>query len=317
MTPSVEVSVVIPTRNRWNLLSKRALRSALAQEGVEHEVIVVDDGSTDGTPARLAEVGDARLRVVQQGSSGGVARARNAGIEVARGEWIAFLDDDDSWAPHKLRTQLDAVRAAGADFGYAGVVSIDAEGNVLYAYPVPEPGRLRYDMLAGCAIPAGPSNVLVRAELIRSVGGFDEQLAHLADWECWIRLAWSGTAAASDEILVAYLEHFTGMSLTLPGECFAELDYLDDKHRALRAQHGVDIDRVAFAHYVAWLQLRRRQHARAARVYLHSALANRRWRDVVPAARFAARAAIPTRRQLRPRDATPVVPAPAWLAPYR
>ena len=90
-----EVTVVIPTSNRWQLLSTCALASADAQVDVDHEVIVVDDGSSDETPARLAERHD--VRVVRHRTRLGVSRARNSGIAAARGEWIAFLDDDDLW----------------------------------------------------------------------------------------------------------------------------------------------------------------------------------------------------------------------------
>src|SRR5439155_20114090 len=112
MTSLPEVSVVIPRRNRWPLLAAHALPSALCQEEVELEVIVVDDGSTDGTPSRLELLADSRLHVRPLEKSRGVAAARNAGIEEARGEWIAFLDDDDLWSPRKLRTHVDALGGA-------------------------------------------------------------------------------------------------------------------------------------------------------------------------------------------------------------
>src|SRR5436190_21061432 len=93
-----EVSVVIPTRDRWDLL-RTTLGGALGQRRVSHEVIVVDDGSADETPTRLAEVSDPRLRTVRLGRSMGAAAARNRGLAEARGDWVAFLDDDDVWAP--------------------------------------------------------------------------------------------------------------------------------------------------------------------------------------------------------------------------
>ena len=108
------VSVVIPTADRWPLLSTCALRSALGQHDVEHEVIVVDDGSSDETPRRLEELGDPRLRILRHATRQGVSQARNTAIEAARGEWIAFLDDDDLWSPRKLRVQLDLGAATGA-----------------------------------------------------------------------------------------------------------------------------------------------------------------------------------------------------------
>src|SRR5258708_17351459 len=129
MTDQREISVVIPTRDRWPLLESRALRSALEQEDVDHEVIVVDDGSTDETSERLEGLGDPRLRAVRLNRSGGMAHARNAGIETALGTWVAFLDDDDVWSPCKLRRQLDAARSARADLVYAGAVAVDEHGS--------------------------------------------------------------------------------------------------------------------------------------------------------------------------------------------
>ena len=90
----MDVSVVIPTRNRSALLS-RTLRSALRQEHVEFEVIVVDEASSDDTPALLSAVGDSRVRVLRHEMPRGLSGARNHGAEHARAEWLAFLDDDD------------------------------------------------------------------------------------------------------------------------------------------------------------------------------------------------------------------------------
>ena len=104
------VSVVIPTRDRWPLLAT-TLASALGQDGVALEVVVVDDGSATAAPV-VPPFDDPRVRIARNDRSLGVAGARNRGIEAARGEWIAFLDDDDVWAPAKLRRQLDAATAA-------------------------------------------------------------------------------------------------------------------------------------------------------------------------------------------------------------
>ena len=311
----IEVSVVIPTRNRWSLLSRRALRGALLQESVAHEVIVIDDGSTDETAERLDSLADERVRFVRHETPGGAAKARNAGIREARGEYVAFLDDDDFWSPVKLRMQLDAIRASSADFAYAGVVTLDERGVVLHMSPAPDPERLKVEIIRRGAIPAGSSNVLARTELTRALGGFDEEFRNMEDWDLWIRLASAGKAAAVSDVLVACVEHGGGKALIRARDAFIPFDALEDKHRHLSAEYGVDFDRVAFTHYVAWLQLRRRRHASAARVYLASVFRNRRPQDLVPAARFAARALLPIKRSVRSSPSRSVG-GPSWLELY-
>jgi glycosyltransferase involved in cell wall biosynthesis len=319
-----EISVVIPTRNRRGLLSRAALRSALSQEEVDHEVIVVDDGSTDDTSAWLRELGEPRLRVVRLEERRGVAAARNAGIDAARGVWVAFLDDDDLWSPRKLRRQLDTAAAASADFVYARVVSVDEMGCARYAFPLPDPMELPSKLLAASVLPAGCSNVIVRRELVRNVGGFDEELFQLSDWDLWIRLAWAGRAAACEDTLVGYLEHNENMLLSDPRDVTRELAYLDLKHHTLRNEHRAELDSRTFAHWVAWGHLRRGRRIRAARVFARSGLENRSPRDVALAAAFVLRAALPLssarpilQRIGRHGAGTLPPPAPAWLELYR
>ncbi len=95
--PLPRISVVMPLYNKEKYVV-RAVESALSQETAVHEVIVVDDGSTDSGPAHVAALGDARVRLIRQ-PNGGVSSARNAGIELATGEYVAFLDADDVWLP--------------------------------------------------------------------------------------------------------------------------------------------------------------------------------------------------------------------------
>ena len=141
--------MIIPTRNRWAMLSCAALATSLAQQDVELEVVIVDDGSTDETPVQLAGAIDPRVRVVRRDRSGGMAVARNAGIEVAGGEWIAFLDDDDLWAPRKLRAQIDAARAVDAGFAYAGVIAVDEQGRALADLFLPTADGARVEAARG------------------------------------------------------------------------------------------------------------------------------------------------------------------------
>lgn len=275
MPDAHDVSVVIPTRGRWRLLSTAALPAALEQRDVNHEVIVVDDGSDDETPERLAEIADPRLRVIRNSPSRGVAAARNVGIRAARGLWVSFLDDDDLWSPRKLRAQLDAAIATDAAFAYAAGGGLDAERRFLFAVSQPDPATVTTQLLQWNVIWCGCSNVIARTELVRELGGFDERLFQLADWDLWIRLSLAGRAAATPEIVVGYVMHEESMLLTDRRDVFPEMDYLAEKHRAVSDAYGVEFDRALFARWVARghrLAGRRRQ---AALTYLRSARENR------------------------------------------
>jgi glycosyltransferase involved in cell wall biosynthesis len=225
-----EVSVVIPTRDRWDLLSQHGLLSALSQEDVDLEVIVVDDGSTDGTATRLADADEPRLRVIRHEESRGQAAARNTGIAAARATWLAFLDDDDLWSPRKLSVQLGTARLTGADFVYAGAVLVYEDGALLSADPLPNANGLSSLLVERDVIPAGASNVLARTELVRRVGGFDEELPYSADWDLWIRLALAGQGAPCDEILVAHFKHRGNDLFRSRPDVVAEFDRVIKKH---------------------------------------------------------------------------------------
>ena len=205
MSVRPEVSVVIPTRDRWPLLSSNSLPSALGQEEVELEVLVVDDGSQDGTPQRLAELDDPRVRCIRLPSSRGAAAARNEGIAVASADWVAFLDDDDFWSPRKLRAQLDAMGSAG--WGYTGSFVVDEGLRATHVLSLAEPSSLAGALRNGNALAAGSSAVIARTDLLREVGGMDEELAFGYDWDLWRKLANVSSPAVCPELLVATLEH--------------------------------------------------------------------------------------------------------------
>jgi peptidoglycan/xylan/chitin deacetylase (PgdA/CDA1 family) len=298
------VSVVIPTRDRWPLLAT-TLASALGQDGVPLEVVVVDDGSATAAPV-ASPFDDPRVRIVRNDRSLGVAGARNRGIEAARGEWIAFLDDDDVWAPAKLRRQLDAAAAARASFAYAGVILVTADRGLVTIADPPAPDRLPQLLAAYNAIPAGASNVVVATGLAREVGGFDPSFGHLADWDLWVRLAAAAPAAACDEPLVGYRLHPQSMRSTAGG-AFAELARFDRMHgRPGPPPQG----RIWFYRWLADGQVLAGRTLAPAVTSLRGALRCRSRADAIRAAR------ILLRRGAAGSSAPPPVPAAAgaeWL----
>lgn len=282
MGSRVEVSVVIPTRDRQAMV-RRALEVSLSQEDVELEVIVVDDGSRDGTPEVLRGVRDSRLKVVTHRASRGVAAARNAGIEEAGGEWLGFLDDDDVWSPRKLRRQLDSAAAQGASIVYAAAVDLDERGNMTRLDRPPPPEDLLRRLLRFNVIPAGSSNVLARTDLVRDTGGFDERLSQAADWELWIRLAAAGRAASCEEVLVGYSLHPGNMLLAKPKRVSRELSYIAAKHRLLAETLQVRLDRSAYSRWVATGHRRAGRRLPAAAGYVRAAATGGGRRDLLRA----------------------------------
>lgn len=296
-----EVSVVVPTRNRWNRV-ERTLRCALAQRDVDHEVILVDDGSGDAEAMSrlLARTADARVRGIRLPAAGGVAAARNAGLAAASGEWAAFLDDDDLWAPAKLRGQLDAAASAGAGLVYSGVLNVDDAGRLIHPFPPPESGDLAARLLTMNAIPAGASNVIARRSLMADVGGFDPGFDHLADWDAWIRLAAAAGAAADRSFTVAYIQHRGTRGGADPAGVWRDLERLKAKHAG-----RLTVDEPWFARWHAGALLRAGNRRAAAGLYAATALRHGDPGCLVRAVHAALGApARPRRRK----------PPPEWLA---
>ena len=304
--------MVVPTLDRWGLLS-RAVAGVLAQEDVSLELIVVDDGSSDGTGGRLAALGDPRLQVVRHDRPLGVARARNDGLAVASGTWTAFLDDDDTWAPRKLREQIDAAEAAGAALAYSSAVVMDGDRRLAGLDPAPPVEGLAQDLLRHNSMPGGCSNVIAPTALLRELGGFDERLSLFADWDLWLRLARSGPAARCVQPHVAYLDHGASMHVQNADLAPAELAYLAEKHPELVEQERVTPGSGAwFMLWTAAGQYRAGHRGRAVATYLRTAV---RYRS--PGALIRAGAAPFTDRYVR-RDAiesslAPVGTVPDWL----
>jgi glycosyltransferase involved in cell wall biosynthesis len=185
---SPAVTVVIPTYNRPELL-REALASVRAQTFTNYEVLVVVNGpETEHTRSACAiveEAGYIPLRV----EKAGIAVALNAGIKAARGEWIAFLDDDDLWEPTKLDASLAAGSAEGADVVFCDRCFFDERGEKETPLVRPPAGLPVREAMTLDNCGGGCSATMVRRAALIDVGGFDETLLS-PDWDLWMRLSW-------------------------------------------------------------------------------------------------------------------------------
>ena len=206
MPPPETVTVVIPTQNRRNTL-REAIASVRAQTWPHIDLVVVDDGSTDGTDRLLSELAaaDPTLRPLRNDVPRGGAAARNQGIDAATGPWVAFLDDDDIWLPRKLEAQLGALHAAPS--------AVAASCAYFYSAPLrPErvvhvqTGATLQDMLSTNSL-GGASVCLARTETLRVIGGFDGGQRSGQDWDLWLRLFQQGPIVCCAEPLARYRSH--------------------------------------------------------------------------------------------------------------
>ena len=215
---TLEVSVIIPTFNRRPMVVE-AIRSVLVQREVRFELIVVDDGSTDGTPAAVEETlenATAAVRFIRT-ERRGVAAARNLGVEAAAAPLIGFLDSDDLWKPEKLSRQLAYLRdhreyrisqcneswVRNGRRVNPGLRHLKHAGDVFI-------GSLRTCLIS-------PSAVIMETDLFRDLGGFDETMTAGEDYDLWLRILLRYEVGLLEEMLVVRRAgHGDQLSATVP-----------------------------------------------------------------------------------------------------
>ena len=281
-----KISVVLPTYDRERTL-RRAINSVLGQSHREFELIVVDDASTDGTSKLVDSIRDPRLHYLRLSRNRGAAGARNAGIEVATGDWIAFQDSDDEWLENKLAAQWAVAKNAAADVGlvlggylaelgggqqlgvkpWRTLAGQDPTGDVLDGWPIITP------------------TWLARRYALQELDGFDESYPCLEDWDLALRLSalWK-VRAVEGPVLVKH----------------QALDSICADERKLSAA----LERILASHGARWrdfagLKARRLAHLGCLRYRIGQ-------RDF-------ARAALREARRADPRAAAPLA---LWLASY-
>jgi glycosyltransferase involved in cell wall biosynthesis len=261
----MDISVIVPTRNRSALLAM-SLRSVLGQRDVDLEIIVVDEASTDDTQAMLTRLADSRIRVIRHDSPQGVSAARNHGTAAARAEWVAYLDDDDLWAPNKLALQLQAARESGTSWVYVGHVNINMAHQVTGGAPPLPPDVLMEQLPRHNVVPGGCSGVIVSKRALALAGPFDPRFQPLADWDLWLRLAHTGVPACVPHPLVAYRLHGRQMSLDA-SRVEAEFWMLADRNPLANP--------AILYRYLGWWALRVKNHRDALRLFMRGWLQRR------------------------------------------
>jgi glycosyltransferase involved in cell wall biosynthesis len=230
------VSVVIPTYNRV-LLVQKAIASILAQTYNNWELIVVDDGSTDGTSKIIRSMTDARISVVELPHSGHIGYVRNTGVRAGKGEWVAFLDSDDVWMPNKLEIQFYALKKSGARWCYGNFELMNEFGHTIPAKAGiyrPMSGWIIKQLLTTEAS-VTMCSVMVQRSLFEEIGGFsiDSRLLYRGDYELGLRLALKAEVTALPDILVRVLEHegrtTTGLKDSYERSALAYEIFLDTK----------------------------------------------------------------------------------------
>jgi glycosyltransferase involved in cell wall biosynthesis len=199
----MKVAAVIPVRNRASTIA-RAIRSAIDQSYPLSEIIVVDDGSTDGTINIVKSFDDRRVKLIQQEHKGACA-ARNAGWRATDAEWIGFLDSDDVWMAEKIRYQMECCASdEKISACFTGFREKTKNGYGATSDTTEQAASVR-SLRMGNGI--GPTSIcLIKRSALKSIGGWDERLPSCQDWDMWLKLARIGTIAMVPVCLVEFYQ---------------------------------------------------------------------------------------------------------------
>jgi glycosyltransferase involved in cell wall biosynthesis len=216
-----KVSVIIPTYNRAEFL-RSAIKSALRQTFTDFEIIVSDDKSTDHTREVVRSFKDRRIKYLLNEGNKGPSATRNTAILASKGEYIAFLDDDDEWLPDKLQRQVEILDKSQANICgvYSNRLIIDkTTGKVISDNPGTD--RLTGNLLYQLAVksPIHTTTVLIRRKCLDEVGLFDETISYMEDRDLWIRLSMNWEFEYISQPLVrAYIHGNAHLSKNLEGQ---------------------------------------------------------------------------------------------------
>jgi len=201
-------SAIITTFNRERFLGG-AIESVLSQTFRDFELLVLDNASSDGTAAVVRRRTGSQIRYIRHAPLT-IAAARNLGVREARGEFVAFLDDDDEWLPRKLEQQVAVFRRGTESLGlvYGGFTRIDERGAEAGTHHPTLRGRILTELLwQRDAFTGSASNPMMRAAALATLGGFNETLVTSEDWELYLRLAERFEVEYVPEVVVRIRTH--------------------------------------------------------------------------------------------------------------
>jgi len=287
-----EVSVVIPTFRRGAGV-RPTLDTVLAQDGVDLEILFVDDHSADGSLDALRETAtDGRVRILESERNAGPGAARDRGTAQARAPIVAYIDDDDLWTPTHLRECLDAMTGSAARWAYGGVQYVDPQLRSGHTPPLADPARIFELLLTGNVL-ITPSSLLVERALVAEIGGWDGgsgagledgDFMLLEDWDFMLRLADVAPAAAAPSRTVLYVRHAASVSQRSLGTFEAQFELFRRRHDAAAARHGARIRTELFYRWLAFEHRSAGHRRAAARSFAKAAVDGHRVQNLLRAA---------------------------------
>jgi glycosyltransferase involved in cell wall biosynthesis len=237
------VSIILPTFGRLKYL-RATVASVYRQTLQDWELVIADDGSDEETRTYLRTLeADSRIRLVWLQHSGVPAIVRNAALREARGEYVAFLDSDDLWAPEKLARQVETLRSRPVcRWSYTAICHIDGSdrplAEPLFGPWLPRDGAVFERLVTGPVLIRTPT-VLAARELIAQTGGFDETIHSGEDYDLWLRLALASDVALLDEPLAQVRRHEANHTRDW------EIAFAGRDHCLRKLQGSVDVNRRA------------------------------------------------------------------------
>ncbi len=257
---SPELSVVVSVYNAEKFIGE-AVRSILGQHGMSFEVVILDDASSDDSPRILGEFDDERITLLRLDGREHVSAARNRAFEYVRAPWMCVFDADDIMLPDTLQPYFEAVSAdGGTAWGYCALETVDEEGN-----PLGHQMRNPWDILKLLQRNIIPHPMaLVRCDLFRRAGGYDESLPAQIDYDLWLRLLDWTEPLYFDRVCLRYRRHAGTLGSTCAGA------HASAVHRNFRARLGQAVTdanvkrrRTVLRRAVAFLDAAERQESRA------------------------------------------------------